>query len=445
MRKLILSVGVGLLVCMMATLALADAKSFNLQGRLTDSGGDPVADGAHTLDFAIYTEVSGGALLWSEVGIVVNTTDGLFSTQVGESNPINPGVFFGHDSLWLEIFADGETMSPRTYLTAAPFAKQAEAIMAYSAFYDVMSIQTNADVSTISTFGSDSLEQIRLWGDSWGEIFLYDESPSNHQAAVLTAEGSFGSSQGGALFLNRDAGGTMSLNAHLLGDASASLFADAINATEMLNEPGLANADGPNFVTFSSGTGNYPIDSVVITVPTAGYITLDGGGYMNLVHTNGTDTEVWVVITDNLASAGLHSGVAVCRINSSAPTGLWQMPARPVRSYQVSAGTHKFYLVADYNQGVNTSTNAAFMTLRAMYFPTLYGSLTIAESVGGVQQTRSDMVVEGLTDTRRTITVEEHKAMVEAELADQRAELEERIRRLEERLDDNSQAAAYQR
>jgi hypothetical protein len=44
----------------------------------------------------------------------------------------------------------------------------------------------------ISTFGDDGLEQIRLWGPTWGEVLLFDSAPANHQVVRLSANGSAG-------------------------------------------------------------------------------------------------------------------------------------------------------------------------------------------------------------------------------------------------------------
>jgi len=46
--------------------------------------------------------------------------------------------------------------------------------------------------SQISTYGSDGLEQIRLWGAGWGEILLNNSLPNNNTAVRLTAQGSTG-------------------------------------------------------------------------------------------------------------------------------------------------------------------------------------------------------------------------------------------------------------
>jgi hypothetical protein len=56
--------------------------------------------------------------------------------------------------------------------------------------------------SRISTYGSDGLEQIRLWGASYGELWLNNSLSNNATAVLLTAQGS----TGGRLSLNNTNG-----------------------------------------------------------------------------------------------------------------------------------------------------------------------------------------------------------------------------------------------
>jgi len=46
--------------------------------------------------------------------------------------------------------------------------------------------------SQISTYGSDGREQIRLYGTSWGELWLNNNLSNNATAVLLTAQGSSG-------------------------------------------------------------------------------------------------------------------------------------------------------------------------------------------------------------------------------------------------------------
>jgi len=66
-------------------------------------------------------------------------------------------------------------------------------------------IRAQAGASQISTFGSDGLEQIRLWGASFGEILLFDNA-GNHETVKLSAGDPSGDS--GASLRLRNASGS---------------------------------------------------------------------------------------------------------------------------------------------------------------------------------------------------------------------------------------------
>jgi hypothetical protein len=60
----------------------------------------------------------------------------------------------------------------------------------YSAFNSNQpSISLFGSGSQISTYGSDGQEQIRLWGNSYGEIILHDNNTNNNTAAIFSAGG----------------------------------------------------------------------------------------------------------------------------------------------------------------------------------------------------------------------------------------------------------------
>jgi hypothetical protein len=89
-----------------------------VQGRLTDSGGNPLT-GDYTLTFRIYNVSSGGtALCQHTAGTYVN--NGLFSTYMNASacsDDINGQQLY----LGVEVGTDGE-MTPRAYIDNVPYA-----------------------------------------------------------------------------------------------------------------------------------------------------------------------------------------------------------------------------------------------------------------------------------------------------------------------------------
>ncbi len=87
-------------------------------GRLTDTAGQPVPDGAYSFTFALYDAATGGTLLWSEVQPGVKVQGGAFLTALGQTNPIPTTLLEGGER-WLEVTVNGSgqdapiTLAPR--------------------------------------------------------------------------------------------------------------------------------------------------------------------------------------------------------------------------------------------------------------------------------------------------------------------------------------------
>lgn len=98
------------------------------QGRLTDSGGEPVADTEHTVVFRLYDQEEGGSVIWQETQNV-STSNGVFSAKLGSVNSMDGLAFDQTYYLSLEVNG-GDEMAPRTELTDAPYAVRAYSVSA---------------------------------------------------------------------------------------------------------------------------------------------------------------------------------------------------------------------------------------------------------------------------------------------------------------------------
>jgi hypothetical protein len=78
-------------------------------------------------------------------------------------------------------------------------------------------ITLHGSENRISTYGDDGLEQIRLWGSSFGEVLLFNNTPANAIAGAFSANGSVG----GRLRLNNT---NASVRAELLGANTGGLL-----------------------------------------------------------------------------------------------------------------------------------------------------------------------------------------------------------------------------
>ena len=93
----------------------------NYQGYLTDTSGNPVADGDYAMGFAIFDVPTSGTALWSE-SQTVSLAGGLYNVELG-LNPFSDDLFDG--DLYLEVEVNGEIFAPRKRLIATPFAMKA--------------------------------------------------------------------------------------------------------------------------------------------------------------------------------------------------------------------------------------------------------------------------------------------------------------------------------
>ena len=113
--------------------AQSTPQTINYQGRITDNTPqqNPV-NGPIAMTFAIYNVASGGTLLWSEsadVGVV----NGVFSRQLGSTNPIPASVFTGaavprYLQITLNTGGTPEILSPRQVISATPFAMRLDGL-----------------------------------------------------------------------------------------------------------------------------------------------------------------------------------------------------------------------------------------------------------------------------------------------------------------------------
>lgn len=150
--------------------------------------------------------------------------------------------------------------------------------------------------SQISTYGSDGLEQIRLWGASWGEILLNNSLAGNDTAVRLSAN----DNAGGFLSLNNsngvpraslsggNAGGQLTLSGP---GNNVAAYLDARQANGgLLN---LRNADGANRVTLSVGSVGGALNLFGTEGSSHALLSaVAAGGSLNLRNTSGANRAI---------------------------------------------------------------------------------------------------------------------------------------------------------
>jgi len=115
----VFAVAVG--ACSIVARAQSVPDAIAYQGKLTNAAGVPVSDGTHMVVFRFYNAATGSGLLWTSSTVAVTTNGGLFTAYI-QSVPTR--VFDG-DQVWLEVQADGQTVSPRVRFVSVPYAIRA--------------------------------------------------------------------------------------------------------------------------------------------------------------------------------------------------------------------------------------------------------------------------------------------------------------------------------
>ena len=92
----------------------------NFQGTLTDSAGNYLDDGSYSIIFSLYDAPSEGIANWTETHTVV-LQHGVFSVELGKTNPISASIVNSNSYLGLTVENDTE-MTPRQPLLTVAYA-----------------------------------------------------------------------------------------------------------------------------------------------------------------------------------------------------------------------------------------------------------------------------------------------------------------------------------
>jgi hypothetical protein len=98
------------------------------QGKVTDPGGAPIADGDYSMTFTIYDAATSGTSLWSSGSMTVTVSGGIFSVLLGESPQPTLNLDFAIDC-WLEVDIAGDVQSPRQRVGSVGYAYMASGLV----------------------------------------------------------------------------------------------------------------------------------------------------------------------------------------------------------------------------------------------------------------------------------------------------------------------------
>ena len=440
----------------------------NFQGRLTDTSGVPLADGAHNLTFSLFDIPSGGSSLWNEAASVT-TKDGLFTHQLGSSTLFSQSFFQIYDSLFLEIMVEAEVISPRTLLTSAPYTRLARGLEV-TTNSGGLGINTSTAGHNLLINGSDSLNNVDLGGSGFGEIWLRDGTAGNNLIVDLTAT----TNSGGRLILNKSGGSagvdvnagvagggstlnmrndigsvTVSFDADGSGNTAAVLPVSSISDIEIQDEPGVASdTSNPNTFVALTGSGIDILNTRSITSADAtgtGYVMAIVTAQVIITHTNGTTSNAEFALSESNATYTDTQDQDIT-IPSSATTGSYQFPITIHGLFDIPQSTSRSYYFLGQEFSGNITVGDINLTL--IYFSTARGTVEPL-AAGTLEGIDGDKHGAALPLTALEIEAEQadavnfNSARLEKELAEiktQRADLEARLQKLEQQIGQNQQA-----
>ncbi|MFZ1683113.1 MAG: hypothetical protein WAU88_03190 [Candidatus Zixiibacteriota bacterium] len=128
-RQLCVFLIVGVIQCSSAWVAAQVPELVSYQGRLTDPSGIAIPNGVYSVQFTIYGDSTATQpFAWQETHSVA-TTDGLFSVNLGKTDPLDRGVllnlpYVALAYLGIKVGTDPE-LFPRVRLTSVLYAQEA--------------------------------------------------------------------------------------------------------------------------------------------------------------------------------------------------------------------------------------------------------------------------------------------------------------------------------
>jgi len=383
-----------------------------VQGRLTDNVGTPAAAGPKTFTFKVFSAYTLGTEIWpvgpGEVQTITTDASGVWTARVGSILPLGDAVFAATER-WLQVTVyDGvnppEILS-RIKLNTTPYSYRVSTVDS-AAGGRLTGALVVSDVQLGSPTLDGSLELYRN-GSTLPILTVQDYSGLGGGLACFTDKGKPTAviepdidGPGGYLAVSRDSLGNPAFyvdgvtfgssepEVGIVGSSRSAVFAmeavndndavvlpaNSISAPEILDESGIAATNSGVSTTLTTAA-MIDIDTAGITIPSSGYIVVEGKAFVNCSGT--TSSNIATVQMDETSGGGVTNPYAVYAGLSGYADGTanW-FPVYVTRTYYKTAGTYTFRMEGRQEPGSAGSADVWWPMLNATYYPTSYGSVT---------------------------------------------------------------------
>ncbi|KAA3631180.1 MAG: hypothetical protein DWP97_13790 [Calditrichaeota bacterium] len=297
----------------------AGAKVISYQGQLSNPDGTPATDAVYPFEFLLYDQSSAGSILWAE-STDLETNNGLFSHNIGSVNDLSTSLFSDNELVYLEVKVDGNSILPRVLLSAAPYAFSAGNLDVRQNGLPSISTQENGVFTIFDTLGEAYIKMQNLPADS----------------AVMLPD-------------------------------------SAINADEILDEPGINYSVDINLVTLTTGEMT-DLTDFTMTIPDNGYILLYGKCYLLLSGTTGANSAV-VQIDETEGGSTAFPYYQIAGLSGYVNSGTNYFPIMVTRVYYKQKGTYTFRLEGKANHSLPAQAQSWDHILTGIYIPTAYSEV----------------------------------------------------------------------
>ena len=136
-------------------------------------------------------------------------------------------------------------------------------------------------------------------------------------------------------------------------------------------QPSIVTKDGSASVNGSVGNTCTNLDSITISAPASGKVTVDVDVHVNINHTTGSDDwfQMMLASTNSDCATG-QSLVADQYVNSAEPTSTdYRETLHLMETFTATTGSHTYYINVKWPFGGDSSDSASRANLRAMFVP----------------------------------------------------------------------------
>lgn len=375
--------------------------TISYQGILTNAAVPPVIvpDGSYNLVFKLYTASSGGSPFWTETHNNVSVAEGRFYVELGSLTSLT-GVSFGMP-YFLGITVNGGTELPRIAFTSSAYSLNARRVATVDS---ATGGAVNGAINLRSVVAGNTAIGLTPVSDGRGNINLSRGDGFWGIMASGTPSLSLYGTARSAFFEMSQA-----------GTESVRLPSSAIEASEMLDEPGVGSDNNTGISL--TGPTQY-LAGRTMTAPVDGYVLVIATASLNIQHSNGTGTSCAFGVSDDV-SRFVESTVGYLVLPSSLPTGVYEYPVASHALFPITAGSQAYYALGA--RGGATAATVYDVQLTECFFPTAYTtvSLPVAPSASTAESAASfDPEAERLQAQAF------YNARVQGELDRMKAELE---------------------